>query len=266
MGFVGIGTTIPTFKLDVNGNLHVVDEVEFDSTLDVDGPYTYPVSEIEDDSDTNGTVARDRRFKNMYNLLPSFRQTEKVRETIKDRTTMYDYINFDAVTNKSISSYTDPYSWQNLLALVTPGADGGGDADVNGASIEKEKLFSKHKYIRFEVAMDILNQNDSFQAYKVGNKEVSIQISISDVKIGAFPKMFSMKASKLIIPGELPDFSVYFLNTEDVIQNKDGKLNELSPINNTLNKGSNSEISFVQNYSLNHKQHGFTEDAGNWGI
>jgi hypothetical protein len=40
LGFVGIGTTIPTFKLDVNGNLHVVDEVEFDSTLDVDGATT----------------------------------------------------------------------------------------------------------------------------------------------------------------------------------------------------------------------------------
>ena len=37
LGFVGIGLTIPTFKLDVNGNLHVVDEVEFDSTLDVTG-------------------------------------------------------------------------------------------------------------------------------------------------------------------------------------------------------------------------------------
>ena len=170
----------------------------------------------------------------MYNLLPSFRQTEKVRNLIKeDRTTMYDYINFDSVANKSISSYTDPYSWQNILALITPGGDGGGDADVNGASIEKEKLFSKHKYIRFEVAMNILNQNDSLRAYKIGNKEVSVSISIRDVKIGAFPKMFSMKASKLIIPGEMPDFSVYFLNTEDVVQKANGQLNDRPPIDNS---------------------------------
>jgi len=236
------------------------------STLPVDGPYTYGVSEIEDDSDITGAVIRDRRFKNMYNLLPAFRQTKRVRETIKDRTTMYDYINFDSVANKSISSYTDPYSWQNILALVTPGGDGGADADVSGASIEKEKLFSKHRYIRFEVAMDILNQNDVLRGYKMGGKEISVQISIRDVKIGAFPKMFSMKASKLIIPGELPDFSVYFLNTEDVEQKANGQLNELAPIDNTLNKGTNSEISFVQNSSLNHKQHGFTEDAGYWGL
>jgi hypothetical protein len=49
----------------------------------------------------------------MYNALPAFRQTEKVRNIIKDnRTTMYDYINFDAVANKSISSYTDPTVWR----------------------------------------------------------------------------------------------------------------------------------------------------------
>jgi len=252
--------SLPTFLQSQHKILKLSD---VQSTLDVDGPYTYPVSEIEDDSDTNGTVARDRRFKNMYNLLPSFRQTEKVRNLIKeDRTTMYDYINFDSVANKSISSYTDPYSWQNILALITPGGDGGGDADVNGASIEKEKLFSKHKYIRFEVAMNILNQNDSLRAYKIGNKEVSVSISIRDVKIGAFPKMFSMKASKLIIPGEMPDFSVYFLNTEDVVQKANGQLNDRPPIDNSVG----GVISFVQNTSLVHEQHGFTEDAGHWGL
>lgn len=235
------------------------------STLPVEGPKPYGPSEIEDDSSTSGAVIRDRRFKNMFNSLPAFRQTEAVKK-LKDTTTLYDYINFDAVANKSISSYTDPWSWQNLLALVTPGADGGGSADVNGASIEKEKLFSKNRYIRFELAMNILNQNDQFQSYKVGNKDVSIQISIANVKIGAFPKMFSQKAAKLIIPGELPDFSVYFLNTEDVKQERDGVLNGKPPINNTLNKGTDSEISFVQNTSLNHKQHGFTEDAGHWGL
>jgi hypothetical protein len=248
--------SLPTFLQSQHKILKLADD---QSTLPTDGPYTYPVSEIEDDSDTNGTVARDRRFKNMYNLLPSFRQTERVRNT-KDRTTMYDFINFDAVANKSISSYTDPTVWRIVSDFFT-GKDSGKDADVKGATIEKEKLFSKHKYIRFETAMDILNQNDSFLAYKVGNKDVSVSISVRDVKIGAFPKMFSMKASKLIIPGELPDFAVYFLNTEDVIQKADGMLNDLPPVDNSI-KG----ISFVQNTSLNHAQHGFTEDAGKWGL
>jgi len=39
-GFVGIGLTKPTFKLDVSGNHHVSGDVEFDSTLDVDGATT----------------------------------------------------------------------------------------------------------------------------------------------------------------------------------------------------------------------------------
>jgi hypothetical protein len=51
LGFVGIGLTIPTFKLDVNGNLHVVDEVEFDSTLDVDGATT-----LNDTLDVDGAT------------------------------------------------------------------------------------------------------------------------------------------------------------------------------------------------------------------
>ena len=51
LGFVGIGITIPTFKLDVNGNLHVVDEVEFDSTLDVDGATT-----LNDTLDVDGAT------------------------------------------------------------------------------------------------------------------------------------------------------------------------------------------------------------------
>jgi hypothetical protein len=51
LGFVGIGLTIPTFKLDVNGNLHVVNEVEFDSTLDVDGATT-----LNDTLDVDGAT------------------------------------------------------------------------------------------------------------------------------------------------------------------------------------------------------------------
>jgi hypothetical protein len=40
-GLTGIGLTSPSFKLDISGNLHATDEVEFDSTLDVDGDVTF---------------------------------------------------------------------------------------------------------------------------------------------------------------------------------------------------------------------------------
>jgi len=39
-GLVGIGLKNPSFKLDITGNLHATLEVEFDSTLDVDGDTT----------------------------------------------------------------------------------------------------------------------------------------------------------------------------------------------------------------------------------
>jgi hypothetical protein len=249
--------SLPTFLQSQHKILKLEDN---QSTKQTEGPIPYGPSELEDESEDSGAVARDRRFKNMFNDLPSFRQTEQVRLS-KDRTTMYDFINFDAVVNKSISSYTDPTIWR-IFGDILQGNDSGKTADVKGATIEKEKLFSKNRYIRFETAINILNQNDSYLAYKIGNKDVSVQISVRDVKIGAFPKMFSMKATKLIIPGELPDFAVYFLNTEDVIQSAGGMLNNLTPTDNSVG----GAISFVQNTSLNHKTHGFTEDAGNWGL
>jgi len=39
-GYVGIGLTNPSFKLDIDGDLHASQEVQFDSTLDVDGATT----------------------------------------------------------------------------------------------------------------------------------------------------------------------------------------------------------------------------------
>jgi hypothetical protein len=56
LGFVGIGLAIPTFKLDVNGNLHVVDEVEFDSTLDVDGDVTFNSTTSSTTKDTGALI------------------------------------------------------------------------------------------------------------------------------------------------------------------------------------------------------------------
>ena len=39
-GLTGVGLANPTFKLDITGNLHATQNVEFDSTLDVDGATT----------------------------------------------------------------------------------------------------------------------------------------------------------------------------------------------------------------------------------
>ena len=80
--------------------------MELDSTgnvVDKPGePKPYGVSETEIEG--SGEIRRDRRFKNMFNQLPSQRQTEQVKAlmAITDWDT---YLNFDAAKlgkNKSI--------------------------------------------------------------------------------------------------------------------------------------------------------------------
>jgi hypothetical protein len=55
-------------------------------------------------------------------------------------------------------------------------------------------------------------------AYKIGGKEITFKININDTVIGSFPKQFSTKADKLIIPGPLPDFFQYYLQSNEIEQ------------------------------------------------
>ena len=184
---------------------------------------------LYDIADTITTVAADgddarrsRRFKNMYNQLPTSRQIKVVRDILnKNRNGIamvqwYDFINFDAAVNKAITTYSSPGWWaRNFTSASTT-------VTVGKAKIEKEKLFSTNKYIRFEVAIDILNRNGEFSDYILAGRKLPITIDISNAKIGAFPNMFSTKASKLIIPGYMPDFSAYFLNSSEITQKAGG--------------------------------------------
>ena len=56
-GYVGIGLTNPSFKLDIDGDLHASQEVQFDSTLDVDGATTLNSTlDVDGESVFNNTV------------------------------------------------------------------------------------------------------------------------------------------------------------------------------------------------------------------
>jgi hypothetical protein len=142
----------------------------------------------------------------MYNQLPTTRQIEAVRDLLTtNKVNWYDFINFDAAVNKAITTYSSPGWWASTFTSASE------TVTVGKAKIEKEKLFSTNKYIRFELAIDILNRNGEFSDYILAGKKLPITIDISNAKIGAFPNMFSTKDSKLIIPGYMPDFSAYFL-------------------------------------------------------
>ena len=162
-------------------------------------------------------VRKNRRFKNMYNQLPTTRQIRAVRDLLTtNKVNWYDFINFDAAVNKAITTYSSPGWWASTFSSASE------TVTVGKAKIEKEKLFSTNKYIRFELAIDILNRNGEFSDYILAGRKLPITIDISNAKIGAFPNMFSTKDSKLIIPGIVPDFSVYFLNSGEITQNAGG--------------------------------------------
>jgi hypothetical protein len=154
----------------------------------------------------------------MYNQLPTTRQIQAVRDLLTtNKVNWYDFINFDAAVNKAITTYSSPGWWASTFTSASE------TVTVGKAKIEKEKLFSTNKYIRFELAIDILNRNGEFSDYILAGKKLPITIDISNAKIGAFPNMFSTKDSKLIIPGYMPDFSAYFLNSGVISQKAGGR-------------------------------------------
>jgi len=213
---------MPTFLQSQNKTL----QINSDGTIiETPGePVLYDISDTITTATIEGDdVRRNRRFKNMFNQLPTTRQIEAVRGLLnKNRNGIamvqwYDFINFDAAVNSAITTYSAPGWWARTV--------GGATSDtitVGKAKIEKEKLFSTNKYIRFELAIDILNRNGEFSDYILAGKKLPITIDISNAKIGAFPNMFSTKASKLVIPGFMPDFSAYFLNAGVITQKAGG--------------------------------------------
>jgi hypothetical protein len=206
---------MPTFLQSQNKTL----KINSDGTIEEkEGePILYDVADTISPA-AGEDVRKNRRFKNMYNQLPTTRQIEAVRDLLTtNKVNWYDFINFDAAVNKAITTYSSPGWWASTFTSASE------TVTVGKAKIEKEKLFSTNKYIRFELAIDILNRNGEFSDYILAGKKLPITIDISNAKIGAFPNMFSTKDSKLIIPGYMPDFSAYFLNSGVITQKAGGR-------------------------------------------
>ena len=200
---------------------------------------------------TAGT--NDRTWNNMYNELPAHRQIQDVID-YKFKTSAYDFINMDkAVTDAMIMDANGGFWSFNRPLFGQKGTDA--NVEIAGQKIPKEKLWSPHKYISMDVAVEILNRNGGLNEYKFGDKKVSVHIDIKTAAIGAFRYMFSTKSSALVIPGELPDFRQYFWNRGEITQQGLGVLmvstkdpakpNLAVPIDNSIYKRS-----FVQSTAL----------------
>jgi len=221
----------------------------------------YPESELISEGNTE-EEAKKRRFKYMFNELPAFRQTESVKKLI-DKAKAIDFMNFDRVIQTKIDEYlasiaVDPDEEEDAAAgteikpsvtITTPD----GEYDV-----PRENVFSTNRYIRFGLAIDILNQVGTVDKYEIGGKSVSFTINIDNTIIGAFPLMFSTKKTKLIIPGLVPDFrSTYFISSDEIVQQRNGLINGANPV------ASAGFVFFIENKPLN--DFGLKEKAKYYG-
>jgi hypothetical protein len=223
----------------------------------------YPPSEVSDE-DTALSVPL-RRFKSMFNDLPAHRQISQV-DDLKTKVTQFDFINVDEVIKNNIIT-----SYGTNFGFFSKGE--GPDVKVNAAAgstsvtIAKEKLYSKNRYIKMDLAIDILNSNGALLSYTMGDKKVGVGIDISKTKIGAFPKMFSLKSSALVIPGEIPAFVEYYFNDATITQLAEGSLQVGGNVIKAKPNHAIGGISFVQGKNLTPDidNDGYAEKAGYWG-
>jgi hypothetical protein len=231
--------------------------------IESDKKVPYPPSEVSDE-DTATSVPL-RRFKSMFNDLPAHRQISQV-DDLKTKVTQFDFINVDEVIkNNIVTSYGTDFGFLNKGE--------GSDVKVNAAAgstsvtIAKEKLYSKNRYIKMDLAIDILNSNGALLSYTMGDKKVGVGIDISKTKIGAFPKMFSLKSSALVIPGEIPAFVEYYFNDATITQLAEGRLQVGGNVIEAKPNHAIGGISFVQGKNLTPDidNDGYAEKQGYWG-
>jgi hypothetical protein len=176
----------------------------------------FSISDISKVGDAAAEVS-GRRYKYMFNLLPPERQIGEVAKMVTKAVNgeaawnYKDLIGFDYAVNSIVNSYKTIDSLESVgqsLGLMK-------EFKVGSWIVPREKLGSDYKYLKFDLAIRILNANNGLTTYKVGDKEINVRIN-ADSTIGAFPKIFSTNPAKLIIPGKIPDFFTYFLNDSEV--------------------------------------------------
>ena len=192
-----------------------------------------------------------RRFKKMFNNLPATRQLSVVKELVSSAH-YSDFVNFDEYVLDQITDFNNGSFWT------------GDNLDVEGVDIKKDGFLSDKKFIKMEVLVEILNKNGALESLKMGNTEVTLKIDITNTVIGAFPNMYSTNPDKLIIPGVIPDFSVYYLSSAEVTQGDNGVLvvggADNPPVDTSADFGG---IKFVQSSALN--SNGLKEKSNYWG-
>lgn len=144
-----------------------------------------------------------KRFKQMFNELPSTRRTPQVQSLLNNNViaNAVNFINFDEKVRESINESSDGFS---VLGLGTIRKGLGGENIPVGTEI-----IGPEKFIRFGTLMQIINTFGSATGFKVGGSIIQIKINSENTPVTAFRKIFSTEKSKLIIPNpQTPEFSI----------------------------------------------------------
>lgn len=200
---------------------------------------------VKELTDEKSSVAK-RRFQYMFNELPGDKQLNSIKKLPDTANITQDmFINFDKHIEK------------NIVKSASGIYKGNSNLKSSDIELQKENLFSKNKYVRMDLVVEILNTFGKLDRFVVGNKSVFFKISIDNTIIGGFPNMFSTNPNKLIIPGIIPDFTKYFLTGDVIIQHKTGNLNDSEPKN-----PDDSLKPFLGEGPLTGE---YKEDVGHWG-
>lgn len=144
-----------------------------------------------------------KRFKQMFNELPSTRRTPQVQSLLNNNViaNAVNFINFDEKVRESINESSDGFS---ILGLYTVRKGVSGEDIPVGTEI-----IGPEKFIRFGTLMQIINTFGSATGFKVGGSIIQIKINSENTPVTAFRKIFSTEKSKLIIPNpQTPEFSL----------------------------------------------------------
>jgi hypothetical protein len=174
----------------------------------------------------NTKILGEKRFKQVFNALPTPRRTNLVKGLINDVDVSHvvNFINFEEEIRKQIAdNSTNLFQSTWAFARNLFGGDVG-NTKAQGVTIPNgSDIIGSERFIRFGTLMKILNTN-GMVSVKLGADDIQMYIDTENTPISAFNRIFSTDKSKLIIPNQnTPKFSI-----QDAIEGELGTSDELN--------------------------------------
>ncbi len=149
------------------------------------------------------TDLNKKRFKQMFNELPSSRRTPQVQALLNDPevANAVNFVNFDEKVKEKVNEKSDGFSILGFTLFT---------ADVDDTSVPAgTEIIGNEKFIRFKTLIKIINTFGSATGFVVGGNVIQIRINSENTPVTAFEKIFSTEKSKLIIPNpNTPKFDI----------------------------------------------------------